>query len=159
MHGRGLDLSKKGDIDRAIADYSEAIKRDPKFIAAYNDRGAAYRSKGDFIHAIAEETQAIQFYPKLGLSPPSQGLRLLPQATALPNALADMTQANALDPANAYYALMLEPAGYSSKLPSRLAELSAKVDMTAWPAPVIRLYLKQLNPEAATRRRRRSRSC
>ena len=146
-HGRGLAYRKRGDNDRAIADYSEAIKRDPKFAAAYSDRGAAYRSKGDFDHAIADETQAIQFYPKWAYPYYLRGFAYY-LAGALPNALADMTQANALDPGNAYSVLMLDIVGQRSKLPSRLTELSAKLDMTAWPAPVIRLYLQQLNPEA-----------
>ena len=35
-------LRDKGDNDRAIADYSEAIRIDPKYASAYNDRGVAY---------------------------------------------------------------------------------------------------------------------
>ena len=45
--------------------------------------------------------------------------------------------------------LLLDIVGRRSKLPSRLNEMSDKLDMTAWPAPVIRLYLAQLTPEAA----------
>src|ERR1700744_3071888 len=36
------------DYDRAVADYTAAIKLDPKFAHAFNDRGAAYRAKSDF---------------------------------------------------------------------------------------------------------------
>ena len=35
-----------------------------------------------------------------------------------------------------------------SNLASRLSEAMAQIDMTAWPAPVVRLYLGQLTPEA-----------
>ena len=35
-----------------------------------------------------------------------------------------------------------------SNLPSRLAQAMTQVDMTKWPAPVIRLYLGQMTPGA-----------
>jgi len=44
----------KGDSDRAIADYGEAIRIDPKYAAAYGNRGNAYRGTGDNERAIAE---------------------------------------------------------------------------------------------------------
>jgi tetratricopeptide (TPR) repeat protein len=31
----------------AVADYTEAIRLDPKYAFAYNNRGLAYRAKGD----------------------------------------------------------------------------------------------------------------
>ena len=66
----------------------------------------------------------------------------------MPKALADFTQANALRPAEPYAALALDIVAVRSGLPSPLKEASAKIDMTAWPAPIIRLYLGQLTPEA-----------
>ena len=35
-------VSAKGDFDRAIADFAEAIRLDPKLAAAYNSRAGAY---------------------------------------------------------------------------------------------------------------------
>jgi lipoprotein NlpI len=35
-----------------------------------------------------------------------------------------------------------------SNLRSRLAEATAQIDMTSWPAPVVRLYLGQMTPGA-----------
>jgi lipoprotein NlpI len=67
----------------------------------------------------------------------------------MPHALAELTQANALDPGNAYMALLLDIVAQRSHLQSSLKDQSAKIDMTKWPAPVIRLYLGQLTPEAA----------
>jgi tetratricopeptide (TPR) repeat protein len=37
----------KADYDRAIADYTEAIRLDPTFARAYYNRGFAKRAKGD----------------------------------------------------------------------------------------------------------------
>ncbi len=52
-HERGLAYRSKGDFDRAIANYSEAIRLDPKLAAAYNNRGNAYKNKGDFDRATS----------------------------------------------------------------------------------------------------------
>lgn len=50
----------KGDLDRAIADYTEAIQLKPDFFAAYLNRGTAQRKKGEVDLAVADYTQAIQ---------------------------------------------------------------------------------------------------
>ena len=51
---RGRAYEKKGDHDRAIADYSEAIRLDPKDARAVTSRGVAYDAKGDHDRAIAD---------------------------------------------------------------------------------------------------------
>jgi tetratricopeptide (TPR) repeat protein len=43
---KGLQLLKEGDLLRAITEFDEAIKRDPKFAEAYNNLGVAQRQKG-----------------------------------------------------------------------------------------------------------------
>ena len=50
---RGLAYGKKGDYDKAIADYTEAIRLNPN-AEAYSNRGLAYRKKGDYDKAIAD---------------------------------------------------------------------------------------------------------
>jgi Tetratricopeptide repeat len=52
-----------GDPDRAIADYSAAIRIDPNYVAAFVDRRIAYRAKGDLDRAIADDNQAIRLNP------------------------------------------------------------------------------------------------
>src|SRR6516165_12165496 len=49
---RGLAYQRKGDLDRAIADYDEAIRLDPKHAEAYYGRVLTYRNKGDLERAI-----------------------------------------------------------------------------------------------------------
>ena len=44
--------------------------------------------------------------------------------------------------------LTLDIVDQKNKLQSNMAQLSAKLDMTAWPAPVIRLFLGQSTPDA-----------
>jgi tetratricopeptide (TPR) repeat protein len=53
----------KGEIDRAIADYSEAIKLVPNYGRRYYRRGLAYSQKGDFDRAIADYNTAIRIEP------------------------------------------------------------------------------------------------
>ena len=53
-----------GQFDRAIADYDEAIKRDPVMADAYKSRGDAYYDKRQLDRAIADYTRAIEVDPK-----------------------------------------------------------------------------------------------
>jgi len=55
---RGLD--SKGDFDRAIADFTQAIRLDPKYLEAYLYRAVAYQNKGDNDRAIADYSQLIR---------------------------------------------------------------------------------------------------
>jgi tetratricopeptide (TPR) repeat protein len=45
---RGNSYGDKGSYDRAIVDYNQAIRLDPKKAMAYDDRGAASTNKGDY---------------------------------------------------------------------------------------------------------------
>jgi lipoprotein NlpI len=141
-HNRGLAYAVKGDLDRAIADFTEAIRLDPKDASAHNDRGSAYMAKGDFDRAIADYSEAIRLDPKEVLAYKKRGAVYL-YSGALPKALADFNQASELDPKYAYAALWVDIVSKRSNLPSRLADAAKQIDMTKWPAPVIRLYLSQ----------------
>ena len=50
---RGNAYGKKGDVDRAIADYTKAIELAPTRALAYYNRGVTYGRKGDVDRAIA----------------------------------------------------------------------------------------------------------
>ena len=45
-YNRGVEYSEKGDIDRTVADYDEAIRLDPQFVEAFVNRGLSYESEG-----------------------------------------------------------------------------------------------------------------
>jgi tetratricopeptide (TPR) repeat protein len=59
-HTRGYAYAAKGEPDRAIADYNEAIALDPKSALTYVNRGAAYTDKGEHDRAIADYGEAIR---------------------------------------------------------------------------------------------------
>jgi lipoprotein NlpI len=146
-NNRGLAYRDKGELDRAIADHTEAIRLDPRFAVAFNSRGFTYDSKGERDRAIADYTEAIRLDPKFAVAFRNLGRAYL-YAGALPKALADLSQSSELDPKNGYSALWLDIIGKRSNLPSRLQQATEKIDMTEWPAPVIRVFLGQLTPEA-----------
>ena len=39
LNNRGIAYSERGDYDRAIKDFDEAIRIDPKYVRAYGVRG------------------------------------------------------------------------------------------------------------------------
>jgi tetratricopeptide (TPR) repeat protein len=63
---QGKQFSLVENYDQAIFNYTEAIKRNPKFVKAYNNRGIAYIGKKQYDLAIADFDKAIKFDPKNG---------------------------------------------------------------------------------------------
>ena len=63
FNNRGVAYRVKGDHERAIQDYGQAIKLNTKFAAAYINRGVAYDHKGDYDRAIADYEQALKLKP------------------------------------------------------------------------------------------------
>lgn len=54
----------KGDLDGAIADLSQAISLNPRYAAAYRDRGNVKRKKGDINGANADFNQGVKLGAK-----------------------------------------------------------------------------------------------
>ncbi len=63
FNNRGMAYRSRDDGDRAILDYSQAIRINPKFASAYNNRGVAYDHKGDYDRAVQDYEQAIKLMP------------------------------------------------------------------------------------------------
>jgi lipoprotein NlpI len=51
-YNRGVEYAAKGECNRAIADYNEAIRLDPKYVFAYNNRGDCYMRQGSNFRAL-----------------------------------------------------------------------------------------------------------
>jgi len=62
----GNQLFDQGIYNQAIANYTEAIKLDPNFAVAFNNRGISYSRLGDNNRAIADLTEAIRLEPTAG---------------------------------------------------------------------------------------------
>jgi tetratricopeptide (TPR) repeat protein len=60
---RGTAYYNKGDYNRAIQDYDQAIRLDPKYMPAYYSRGSAYFKKSDYDPAIQDLNEAIRLNP------------------------------------------------------------------------------------------------
>ena len=54
----------ESEWDAAIADFTEAIRLDPKLVWAYQGRGDAYRKKAEWNKAIADYTEVLRLDPK-----------------------------------------------------------------------------------------------
>ena len=63
---QGKKFSSVEKSDQAIYNYTEAIKRNPKYVKAYNNRGIAYIGKQQYDLAITDFNKAIEFDPKNG---------------------------------------------------------------------------------------------
>ena len=53
--------------DKAIGDYSDAIRRNPSFAAAHHNRGYEYELFGKYDEALADYRRALEITP--GLKP------------------------------------------------------------------------------------------
>ena len=62
-HNRGLAWDNKGEYDKAIADYNQALTINPNYAYAYVNRGDAWNEKGEYDKAIADYNEAIRLDP------------------------------------------------------------------------------------------------
>jgi len=57
---KGNQFYDKGEYDKAIACYTEAIRLNPKFDDAYSNRGHAYGAKGEHDKEMADLKEALR---------------------------------------------------------------------------------------------------
>jgi tetratricopeptide (TPR) repeat protein len=87
----------KGDYRRAIVDYSEAIRLDPRYPHAYNYRGLAYFQERDYDRALADYDEAIRLDPKYAHAYENR-FALWSQRRDFGRAIADFDAASRLEP-------------------------------------------------------------
>lgn len=89
---RGIHWAGKRDYERAVADYSAALKLDPKAPTAHYYRGSAWSNQGDFERAIADFDIAAKLKPDDPVVYHARGIELAVKGD-YPRALADFSMA------------------------------------------------------------------
>ena len=96
-NSRGILWKRKGDYDRAIADYTAAIELNRNYLFAYYNRGNSYLEKQNFDRAIADFAAAIRINPKYSQAYANRGVAY-GEKQDYDRALADYNIAIQLDP-------------------------------------------------------------
>lgn len=120
---RGMAWRYKSQYDRAIADYSTAIRLNPTYAAAYDNRGIAYRNKGELDRAISDYNAAIRLNPKDPIAHNNRATALIAKGN-YDEAIADYKTAIQLDPK---YAAPYESLGWAQFLTGHYA--SAEINI------------------------------
>jgi tetratricopeptide (TPR) repeat protein len=94
---QGIRHYKAGDNVKALEDYNQAIKLDPKYADAYKYRAVVYRELGDRTKALADYSQALKLDPKYTDAYFSRGI-FYQRIADNKRALADYNQALKLNP-------------------------------------------------------------
>jgi tetratricopeptide (TPR) repeat protein len=112
----------KGDVDRAVRDFSEAIRIDPKYPDSYSERGQALFKLGEAERAIADYSAALAREPQRSATLRARGMAYL-YTGKTDLALADLSKAielgerdpGQLPPIELFYARRSRGAIYDSK--------------------------------------------
>ena len=103
-NSRGIAYIDKGEVNRAIDDYSKSIEVNPNLDYVYFNRGNAYHKKGDSDHAIADFTKAVGLNPDFAEAYTDRG-NVYHSKKDYTRAIDDHNKAIALNPdyTNAYF--------------------------------------------------------
>jgi len=93
----GMEKQAKGDLDGALAAFTQAIELHPKVVDAWLARSSARQAKGDNVGALADYTKALEIVPDNALSCRLRGDARTARGD-LRGAIEDHTQALELDP-------------------------------------------------------------
>ena len=147
LFSRGELYKSKGNFAEAMADMNEAIKIDPNYAPAYSTRGRLFYLLGNNPAAIEDFTKSIRLDAENASTYFDRGVAYYVLGGRNADAAADFRKASELNPKDAYAALWRELAERRNNTPSHLAGAAKQLDMTAWPAPVIRLFIGESNAE------------
>ena len=64
FRGRGVIYDRKGQSDKAIREFTEAVRLNPADPLSYVDRGITYKGMRDYDNAIADHSDAIRLDPQ-----------------------------------------------------------------------------------------------
>jgi lipoprotein NlpI len=145
VFSRGELYKGKGDFARSMTDMNEAIRLDPNFAPAYFSRGRLSYILGNNPAAIEDFNKSIKLDPDDASAYFNRGVAYYVIGGRYADAEADFKKAADFNPRDAYAALWRDMAERRNGAASHLAEAAKQLDMSAWPAPVIRHFLGELN--------------
>ena len=64
LNNRGLFYMRKGEYEKALADFNEALKLDPKYVLGYRNRAALYERMGDRERAAQNRNKTKELDPE-----------------------------------------------------------------------------------------------
>ncbi|MBR0780837.1 tetratricopeptide repeat protein [Bradyrhizobium iriomotense] len=140
----------KHELARAMDDCDRAVAFDPKDPNTYMCRTFSYLAMGDPQRAVSACDLAIERAPKAAGQYRICAMAHL-QAGSTGQAISNLDRSRELDPKEPYGAIWREIAGWRSNAPETLSEATAKLDMTKWPAPIIRVMLGTMTAEELLR--------
>ena len=142
------DLYKgKGDIAHAMADMNETIRLDPNYAPAYFTHGRLSYMLGNGPAAVEDFSKSVRLDVEDANSYFNRGVAYYVVGGHNADAVADFKKTAELNPKDAYAALWRDLAERRNDAPSHLAEAAKQLDMTVWPAPVIRQFLGEFTAE------------
>jgi tetratricopeptide (TPR) repeat protein len=97
---RGRAYANKGDLGKAIVDYNEAIRLNPRSAYAHHCRGVAYERMREYGKEIADEDEVIRLDPQYAIAYCARGLAY-GAMRQYDKEIADESEAIRFDPRNA----------------------------------------------------------
>jgi len=98
----GVKLASQGKLEEAIAEYSEAIRLEPRLVPAYYIRGVTYAQLGQYERAVQDYDEAIRLNPQYAQAYYSRSAAYI-KLGQMERATQDYREAIRLDP-HRYYA-------------------------------------------------------
>ena len=150
---------KDADLDRRkfAGEFGKAVENIAACDRVINDPKTTVRrltSRARLSYLLGNNAAAIEDFTKsirLDADNPSgylnRGVAYYVLGGHLADAAADFKKAAELNPRDAYAALWRDLAERRNGAPGHLAEAAKQLDMTVWPAPVIRHFLGEANAE------------
>jgi len=147
LFSRGDIYKSKGDFARAMTDVNASLHLDPNYAPAYFTRGRLSYMQGNNPAAVEDFTKSIKLDPEDASAYFNRGIAYFVVGAHNPDAVADFKKAAELNPKDAYAAIWRDLAERRNNAPSHLTEAAKQLDMTVWPAPVIRHFIGEINAE------------
>ena len=143
---RGEAYYEKGNYQKSVADLETATELKSGNGLAYFSLGQVYFDMGDVSKAIASLSKAIEIDNLNADAYFSRGRAYFALGN-FENAVADFREKSVGSPSDPYSRIWLELAERRGQKAGHMSEAVLRVDMRAWPAPIIRMYLGSENPD------------